>query len=189
MVSTSQKISFRQLEYGLSLKTGLHQYQGRFPLRGKTPRGNVSTNQKLFPLVGMKDFVEIQYSVFWKLCFDQSHFWLVETIIGIRGKQFSKKELIFCLVEIVFFGQRYFAASRNYYQNKEKRVLRERAHSCQWTTDFCGQWKTFLFPIFWKPLPVCYSSGGKVFFKEIVIFGWWKQILELLMASTSRKKL
>ena len=63
----------------------------------------------------MKDFVEIQYSVLWKLCFDQSYFWLVETIIGIRGKQFSKKELIFCLVEIVFFGQRYFAASRNYY--------------------------------------------------------------------------
>ena len=31
----------------------------------------------------------------WKLCFDQSYFWLVETIIGIKRKQFSKKELIF----------------------------------------------------------------------------------------------
>ena len=47
----------------------------------------------------MKDFVELQYSVLWKLYFDQSYFWLVETIIGITGKQFSKKELIFCLVE------------------------------------------------------------------------------------------
>ena len=58
----------------------------------------------------MKDFVEIQYSVLWKLSFDQSYFWLVETIIGIRGKQFSKKELIlaseqmiFRLVETIFF--------------------------------------------------------------------------------------
>ena len=83
-----------------------------------------------FPLVGMKDFVEIQHSVLWKLCFDQSYFWLAETIIGIRGKQFSKKELIFCQVEALFFGQCYFPASRNHYWNKEKTALRERAHSC-----------------------------------------------------------
>ena len=73
----------------------------------------------------MKDLVEIQYSVLWKLCFDQSYFWLVETIIGIRDKQFLKKELVFCLVETVFLGQYYFAASRNQYWNKEKTVLRE----------------------------------------------------------------
>ena len=54
----------------------------------------------------------------------------METIIGIRRKQFSKKELIFCLVETVFFGQCYLAATRNHYWNKEKAVLRERAHSC-----------------------------------------------------------
>ena len=36
--------------------------------------------ENLFPLVGMKDFVEIKYSVLWKLCFGQSYFWLVETI-------------------------------------------------------------------------------------------------------------
>ena len=58
----------------------------------------------------MNDFVKIKYSVLWKLCFDQSYFQLVETVIGIRGKQFSKKELILAsgqlilrLVETIFF--------------------------------------------------------------------------------------
>ena len=169
MVSTSQKISFRQLEYGLSLKTGLHQYQGRFPLRRKTPRGNVSTNQKLFPLVGMKDFVEIQYSVFWKLCFDQSHFWLVETIIGIRGKQFSKKELIFCLAETVFFDQCYFAASRSHYWTKEKTVLRERVHSCWRTTDFPTSGKYFFPPFFRNSCQFFFRLVGK-YFSRISLF-------------------
>ena len=50
----------------------------------------------------MKDFVEILYSVLWKLCFDQSYFWLVETIIGIRGKQFSEKELILASGQVIF---------------------------------------------------------------------------------------
>ena len=53
----------------------------------------------------MKDFIEIQHSVLWKLGFDPRYFWLVETIIEIKEKQFSKKELIFCLVETIFFGQ------------------------------------------------------------------------------------
>ena len=78
----------------------------------------------------MNDFIEIQYSVLRKLCFDQNYFWLMETITAIRQKQLSKKELIFCLVETVFFGQCYFAGSRNHFWNKEKTVLRERAHSC-----------------------------------------------------------
>ena len=34
--------------------------------------------------------------------FDQSYFWLVETIIGIRGEQFSKKELILASGQLVF---------------------------------------------------------------------------------------
>ena len=50
----------------------------------------------------MKDFVEIQYSVLWKLYFDQSYFWLVETIIEIRGKRFSKKELILASGQLIF---------------------------------------------------------------------------------------
>ena len=82
----------------------------------------------------MKEFVEIQYSVLWKLCFDPRYFWLVETIIEIKGKQFSKKELIFCLVETIFFGQYFFAAKKNHSWNKERNrkssVLRERAHFC-----------------------------------------------------------
>ena len=58
----------------------------------------------------MKVFVEIQYSVLWKLRYGQNYFRLVETIIGIRAEQFSKKELIlvsgqpiFWLVETIFF--------------------------------------------------------------------------------------
>ena len=59
----------------------------------------------------MKNFVKIQYSVMWKLCFDQSFFGLEETTTGIRGKQFPKKELILAsgqlilwLVETIFFS-------------------------------------------------------------------------------------
>ena len=58
----------------------------------------------------MKDFVKIQYPIMWKLCPDQSYSWLVETVIGIRRKQFPKKELIpasgqliLRLVETIFF--------------------------------------------------------------------------------------
>ena len=32
-----------------------------------------------------------------------------------------------------------------------------------------------------------FLSGGKIFFKEIFHFGWWKRILELIIVSTSRK--
>ena len=52
-----------------------------------------------------------------------------------------------------FFGQSYFAASRNHYWNQEKIVLKERAYSCQWTTDFqvCEK---HCFCIFHRLLPV-----------------------------------
>ena len=123
----------------------------------------------------MKDFVEIQYPVLWKLCFNQSYFWLMETNIGIRGKRFSKDELIFCLVETVFFGQCYFAANRKHYWNSEKELISRLVETI------------FFIHVFWKPLSVLFLSGGKVFFKEILIFGSWKQILELIMVSTNRK--
>ena len=35
-------------------------------------------------------------------CFDQSYIWLAETIIGIRGKQFSKKGLILANGQLIF---------------------------------------------------------------------------------------
>ena len=59
---------------------------------------------------------------------------------------------IFCLVEAVFFGQCYFPDSRNHYQNKKNRVLRERAHYCQWATDFLASGNHFL-SIFQRLLP------------------------------------
>ena len=60
-------------------------------------------SKNLIPLVRIKDFVEIQYSVLWKLCFDRSYFRLVETINEIRGKQFSKKELILASGQLIFW--------------------------------------------------------------------------------------
>ena len=66
-----------------------------------------------------------------------------------QQSQFSKKELVFCLVEkVFFFGQCYFAASRNRYWNKKETVLRERLHSCQWTIDFLTIEKHFFSPFF-----------------------------------------
>ena len=100
----------------------------------------------------MKGFVEIQYFVFWKLCFDQSYFWLVETIIRIWGKQFLKKELILASGQLIF-----------------------------WLV------KTIFFLQFSETPASFFSSSGKVFFKEILIFGYWKRSLEILIVSTSRK--
>ena len=53
----------------------------------------------------------------------------------------------------IFFGQNYFAASRNHFWNQQKIVLKKRAYSCQWTTDFLGYEKYF-FCIFHRLLPV-----------------------------------
>ena len=78
---------------------------------------------------------------------------LLETIIGIRRKQFWEKELILARGQLIFWLE-----------------------------------ENILFSIFRRPLPVFFPSSGKVFFKDILIFGWWKRILELMMASTSRKK-
>ena len=50
---------------------------------------------------------------------------------------------VFCLVETVSFGQCYFTANRNHCWNKEKTVLRERAHSCKWSTDFLASGNHF----------------------------------------------
>ena len=80
-------------------------------------------------IVGVKGFVEIQCSVLWKLCFDQSYFWLVETIVGIRKKRFSKKELIFYLVETVFLVSAILLLLETIIGMRRKKVLRERAHS------------------------------------------------------------
>ena len=41
------------------------------------------------------------------------------------------------------FEECYFTASRNHYWNKEKTVLRERAHCCYWTTDFLANGNHF----------------------------------------------
>ena len=111
----------------------------------------------------MKDFVEIQHSVLWKLCFDQSYFWLVKTNTGIRGKHFSTKELNFLPSGNSIFGQCYFAAGRNHYWNKEKTVLRERAHSCLWTTDFPASGNHFFPPFFGDPCQFFFRLMEKYF--------------------------
>ena len=42
------------------------------------------------------------------------------------------------------FSECYFTASRNHYWNKEKTVLRLRAHCCYWTTDFLANGNHFV---------------------------------------------
>ena len=51
----------------------------------------------------MKDFVEIQYSVLCKLCFGQSYFRQVDTIIGLGENSFQTNSL-FLLVDNWFSG-------------------------------------------------------------------------------------
>ena len=80
----------------------------------------------------------------------------METIVGNRGKQFTKKEPTFCLVETVCLGQCYFAASRNDYWNKEKIVLKETAHSWQRTTDFPASGKHFF--LHFSEIPASFFS-------------------------------
>ena len=83
----------------------------------------------------------------------------METNTGIRGKRFSKEELIFCLVETVFFGQCYFAANRNHYWNNEKKVLREIAH-------FPASGNHFFYPCFENPCQFCFCLVEKYFSRE-----------------------
>ena len=46
-----------------------------------------------------------------------------------------------------------------------------------------------IFSLHFTESPVSFfPSSGKVLFKEIVIFGFWKRILDLIVTSTSRKK-
>ena len=116
-----------------------------------TKENGVHWSENLFPLVGMKVFVEIQYSVLWKLRYGQNYFRLVETIIGIRAAQFSKKEIILVCVQPIF------------------RLVE---------TIFFHLWDLASF----------FLCSGKIFFKKILVFGWWKRILELIMVSTDRKK-
>ena len=63
-----------------------------------------------------------------------------------------------------FFRQCNFSASRNHYWNKERIVLRKRAHYCQWTTDFPASENNFFF-IICRPVPVSFSIQCKSIFQ------------------------
>ena len=74
------------------------------------------------------------------------------------------------------FGECYFTASWNHYWNKEKTVLRVRAHCCYWTTDFLTNGNHF-FLHFLENLArdlVGVKSSGSVFFNEILHSDLWK---------------
>ena len=116
--------------------------------------------------LGESQFFKDQlHSCQWKPIFSIfQRFFKVEAGFPYSGKgifQYSSPrqcKWIFCLEETVCFGQCYFTASRNHYWKKEKTVLRERAHSYQWTTDFLAGRNNFfsifqsLFSIQWKHL-------------------------------------
>ena len=65
--------------------------------------------------------VETHFSIFFT--------WLVQTDFLPSGNS--------------IFGECYFTASRNHYWNKEKTVLRVRAHCCYCTTDFLANGNHF----------------------------------------------
>ena len=81
------------------------------------------------PVSGHQFFQFFRYFLKWKQLFR-----IVETYFSI---------FFTWLVQIDFlpsgnsiFGECYLTASRNHYSNKEKKILRERAHCCYWATDF-----------------------------------------------------
>ena len=76
---------------------------------------------------------------------------------------------------------------QSYYWNQGKRVFKERVYSCQWTTDFAASGDHFFLQFSETPASF-FPSSGKVFFKEILIFRYWKRFLELIIVSTNRKK-
>ena len=106
-------------------------------------------------------------------------------------QKFFKVEATFPCSENVFLmgfqpsgksiGQCYFTASRNHYWYKEKTVLRERAHYCQWTTDFLAGGNHFI-SIFQRFLQVIiyFPSSRSVFFNEILHSDQWKLICWLM---------
>ena len=86
----------------------------------------------------------------------------METIIGIREKQFSKKELIFCLVETVFLGQCYWAATRTIIGIRRKQF---------WEKELILASGQLIFRLVENIFLLQFLSSEKVFFKDILIFG------------------
>ena len=87
-------------------------------------------------------------------CFSIFFTWLVQTDFLPSGNS--------------IFGECYFTASRNHYWNKEKTVLRVRAHCCYCTTDFLAD-GNHVFSIFQKLLLgiVHFPSSESVFCLEV----------------------
>ena len=126
------------------------------------------------------------FSVQWTQCFlIKVIFLLLETIIGLLGKQFSKKELNFAsgkliiwLVGTIFFHflrQQSTVASRSSFSFNWNIFLR--AYSCQWAMIF---WLVeTIFFLHFSETPASNSffpPNGNVFFKKIVHSGQWKRI-------------
>ena len=61
------------------------------------------------------------------------------------------------------FSQCYFTTSRNHCWNKEKTVLRERAHSCQWAIDFLASGKDFFSLFFGDPCQLFSVQWKRIF--------------------------
>ena len=140
--------------------------------------------------LGESQFFKDQlYSCQWKPIFSIfQRFFKVEAGFPYSGKgifQYSSPcqcKRIFCLEETVCFGQCYFTASRNHYWKKEKTVLRERAHSYQWTTDFLAGRNNFfsIFQSFLLHFRAYFPSSGSIFFNEILHSNQWKWIFWLV---------
>ena len=148
--------------------------------------GNLFFSKSFIRLVG-KNFL-------WKKCFlIRVIFLLVETVIEIWGKQFSKKELSFAsgqliisLVEISIFSDKdqLMLVEAFFFFNWNVSL---RAYSCKWTTNFL----VTIFSIhFWETLASdsIFSAKWKLVIRENCSFWLVETDLELITVSRRRKR-
>ena len=90
-------------------------------------------------------------------------------------------------METVLFDQCYFSVDGNRYRNQGKIVFKKGLVLASRQLIF-QLVVTIFFLHFSKTSAIFFPSSGNAFFNKIVHFGQWKRILELIMASTSRKK-
>ena len=121
------------------------------------------------PVSGHQFFQFFRYFLKWKQLFR-----IVETYFSIFFTWPVQTDFLPSRNSI--FGGCYFTASRNYYWNKEKTVLRVRAHCCYWTTDFLANGIHF-FLHFSETLArdSFFPSSGSAFFNEILPSDCWKR--------------
>ena len=143
----------------------------------------------IIEISGKSLFKDEQYSCQWTSIvsiFSRKH---IEKTYFSTNPSSGQWKRIFCLMETMVFDQNFFSASGNDYWNQRTTVFKEKAYSCQWTTDSPGSGNHFSVHVLKTPADNSFFlSSEKVFFGEILYFSQQKRILELIMVSTSMAK-